>query len=342
MEEKMKSYKELCLMFENYLKGLGYANVSIRLNTYFIRMLFEYLTDKGSNDIREITFNDIKEFIESMQNKKTRSGKPFSKTTLYRMAGSIRHFFKYLCRNEIILFNPIEELPLKKEMSKRKEIFTQDEINNFLDCIINKRDRAIFELAYSSGLRISEIVNLNINDVDLKERILTIRQGKGSKDRYVPFNDVAEKFLQIYIKKGRKAKRNEKALFVTEKGRIKSATLTLWFRKYLKESGIKRKGLTPHSIRHSTGTHLLESGADVRYVQELLGHESIETTITYTHLMLDNLKKAYKSAHPRENKYYDEIDEEYLKNIDALIKEIKRREEINKRYPPSKYNSKRK
>ena len=333
----MRSYKELSLMFKNYLKGLGYAKVSIRLNLYYNRMFLEYLTSKGNDDIREITANDLKEFINSIKDKNTKQGKPLSKPTLYRMAGSIRHFFKYLYRNEIIISNPIEDIPIKREMSKRKEIFTQDEISNFLDSITDKRDRAIFELAYSSGLRVSEIVNLNINDVDLKERILTIREGKGSKDRFVPFNDVAEKFLQRYIKKDRKSGRNEKALFLTDRGRIKSGTVCMWFRRYLKTSGIKRKGLTFHSIRHSTATHLLESGADVRYVSELLGHESIETTITYTHLMLENLKRAYKSAHPRENKYYDEIDEEYLKNIDSLIGEIKRREEINKRYPSSKY-----
>ena len=206
--------------------------------------------------------------------------------------------------------------------------------------------RAIFELIYSSGLRVSEAVNLNMSDIDFAGRILTVREGKGGRDRTVPFSEVAALFLKRYIGKGRKefvsAIRGlpEEPLFLSEYGRLSSVTVRKYFKEILEKTNIKRKRLTVHSIRHSCATHLLEAGADVRYVQELLGHESIETTVKYTHLMMENLKRAYRSAHPRENEYYEEIDEEYLQNIENLKEEIVRRREINERYPWQKYEKK--
>ena len=223
-----------------------------------------------------------------------------------------------------------------KELLKQREIFARDEINAFLDCIPVKDflKKAVFELMYSSGLRVSEIVNLNLSDIDLSERTLAVREGKGSKDRFVPFSEVACMFLKRYIDKGRKGLgyREDDALFLTEYGRISGSTIRKYFGEILKRANITRKHLTVHSIRHTCATHLLESGADVRYVQELLGHETIETTVKYTHLMMENLKRAYKSGHPRENEYYEEVDAEYLENIDKLKSEILLRREINRRY----------
>lgn len=223
-----------------------------------------------------------------------------------------------------------------KQIENKRAIFTQDEINNFLnsvstETIIGERDRAFFELMYSSGLRVTEELNLNLTDIDLSQRLIFIQQGKGDKDRIVPFSEVALTFLKNYIDNGRKAfigfvkgtnKEEQKALFLTSRGKLNVMTIRLYFRRQLEKLGIKRERLTIHSIRHSTATHLLEAGASIRYVQELLGHEDIETTARYTHLMMENLKKAYKSAHPRENKYYEEVTGEYLENLKKLKEEL--------------------
>jgi integrase/recombinase XerC len=217
-------------------------------------------------------------------------------------------------------------------------------MDRFLDSIDQRQQRfllkrAVFELMYSSGLRVSEAVNLNLSDLDFSERVLTVRGGKGGKDRYVPFSGVAALALKRYIDTERRglapAARglSEEPLFLSEYGRLQAVTVRKYFREILEKAHIKRQRLTVHSIRHSCATHLLEAGADVRYVQELLGHEDIETTVKYTHLMMENLKKAYRSAHPRENEYYDEIDEEYLKDVENLRREIIRSRNKNERYP---------
>ena len=218
----------------------------------------------------------------------------------------------------------------------------------FLDSVnifnpAGQMDRNIFELMYSSGLRVSEIVNLNIGDVDLKERILAVRKGKGEKDRFVPFSEVADRFLKKYLSEARKnflKKLNqeyEKIVFLNENGKLKTKYVRDRFNKYLEKLKMKKKGLTLHSIRHTTATHLLEAGADVRYVAELLGHEDIETTVKYTHLKIESLKRIYKSTHPRENKYYDEVDSEYLENINLLREKLIENKKHYRRYRAKKY-----
>jgi site-specific recombinase XerD len=255
----------------------------------------------------------------------------------------------FLYRNDYILTNPMEGYVGEvRVMEEPKEIFTTEEMALFLDAIDvdapqGLRNRALFELLYSSGLRVSEAVNLNVPDIDLAGRVLIVRLGKGSKDRFVPFSDVAAIFLARYLEHGRgetvryRTFKDEGALFLTSYGRITYVTIRNVFRDTLAAAGIEKRRRTVHSIRHSCATHLLEAGADVRYVQELLGHESIETTVRYTHLMAERLKQAYKSAHPRENEYFEEIDDEYLKRLEELTEEIVRSREKNARYPYWKY-----
>ena len=339
----MKEIIHYIKLFSEYLNGLGYAKNTIQSYKRSIK----YLNDYAVKDVREISKDDVTEFIKSFYAKETRQKKVFKHQSICAIVSQIRHYFKYLYRNEIILINPVEDLILKKGIEKRKEIFTESEINNFLDGIDNEKYRAIFELMYSSGLRISDVTKLNLSDIDLKARVLTVRESKGSKDRYVPFSEVAERFLQKYIQDERKSNlkyvkgEDRKSLFLAMNARIKDTTIRHKFKMLLEKSGITRKGLTVHSIRHSTATHLLEAGADVRYVQELLGHESIQTTVGYTHLMIENLKRIYRSKHPRENEYYEEVTPEYLQELDKLLEEIEVREEKNRRYPPAKYNAKR-
>jgi site-specific recombinase XerD len=186
---------------------------------------------------------------------------------------------------------------------------------------------------YSSGLRINEVARLDAGDVDLSERTLLVREGKGSKDRFVPFSGVARDFLKLYLEeKGNARTAEDEAFFTGFHGRVKASWIREEFEKRINALGMKRENLTPHSIRHSCATHLLEAGADVRYVQELLGHEYIQTTVKYTHLMIESLKRVYKTFHPRENQYFEEIDREYLTQIGKLKEEIVRKREAKKRY----------
>ena len=345
----MKSFEHYILFFEKYLLGLGYKKSTVDSRVASMKHFAEFSKKKEKHSPAEIIAKDLTDYIIHLREGISHFGKPYTTGTINSWLSSLRHFFKFLYRSEFILLNPAEDISLEvKDIEARKEIFTTDEMNTFLDAI-NKDEqrfllkRALFELMYSSGLRISETVNLNISDIDFSERILIVREGKGGKDRFVPFSEVAALFLKRYIDMLRKEfifsirGMSEEPLFLSEYGRLSVVTVRNYFRDILKKTNIKRERLTVHSIRHSCATHLLEAGADVRYVQELLGHESIETTVKYTHLMIENLKRAYKSAHPRENTYYDAIDDEYLKDIEQLKEDITKSKEKNERYPLWKY-----
>ena len=161
---------------------------------------------------------------------------------------------------------------------------------------------------YGTGIRIGELENLNISDIDFNEKMLFIRQGKGRKDRMVPCTDTAINFLKEYITKVRPAlcyfNSNQKVLFLSKSGRrFTAGAFRKMLERYLKKSGIKKK-ITAHSFRHSFATHLLEHGANIRYVQEILGHESLSTTAIYTRVVVDDLKREIKKYHPCENELY--------------------------------------
>lgn len=330
----MKHFLALIKDYEHYLKGLGYSKGSIVSYMGSLSRFYDYLKERGKDDAREIRLQDLKTYMSHLQGSLNQYGRPFKKRTLYRIVLCIRQFFKYLYSSDYILTNPAIDLPTDVEgIESERGIFNRDEINALLDSIdiqeeFGQRDRAIFELMYSSALRIGDIVSLNISAVDLRDRILMVR-GKGGKDAYLPFSEVALTFLQKYINGERKKhlkktkKKEQAALFLKRGGRITKSVIWNRFKKILEKAEIEKGNRSVHSIRHSTATHLLEAGADVRFVSELLRHESLETTVRYTHLMRDTIKKVYKSAHPRENNLYEEITEEYLRELDNLIEELK-------------------
>ena len=203
---------------------------------------------------------------------------------------------------------------------------SEEEMANFLDKVdidayLGLRDRTIFELMYSSGLRVSEVSKLDIEDVDFNERMVLVRGGKWGKDRVEPVSEVATRFLKLYVA----ARHNTSGpLFVGEQGRLGGAAINRRLIQHLKAQGGYRAGFCAHSFRHATATHLLAHGADLRYVQELLGHESIETTCIYTHELVENMKRIYKSYHARENELYEEVDEAYLKRLEDFVSRLKR------------------
>ena len=335
--------KVILKMYENYLSGKGIVSKSIKNKMLFVRIFLEYLNQGNRlDDIRDMGIKEImayKDYLDKKVSAKTK--RPLEENTKISMVYEVRQLFRMLSLNELILTNPLQSLKLKRGIEKEKKILSQEEMNNFLDSIdvddsiVNLRDRSVFELMYSSGLRSSEAVNLKTGDIDFDRRMIIIRQGKWNKDRVEPVSEVGIMFLKKYLSD----RLDEKEAYVfkgVKGGKLDITVLNDRFKKWTNETGVYRKGLSVHSIRHSLATHLLECGADLRYVQELLGHGSIEITVKYTHILYDSLKKMYKSYHPRENEYYDEIDDEYREKLDTFkkrlvkIKEttVKRREYI--------------
>lgn len=316
-------------LFEEYLKSLGYKKISIKRRMLDAGKFLDYVNKiENITDIRDVGREMILRFARHLDTLTTqKTNKPYSVQTKQMIIIAVNQIFRCLYVKELLLANPMQELEIKwQKKEKQKEILSEEDMALFLDGIDleqkgGSRDKAIFELMYSSGLRESDVDNLEIGDVDFKNRIMLIRRGKGSKDRFVAISEVAAVFLKLYLG----SRIYEKGiLFPGKKGSLHKQTIYNRFIKWARITGVYRKGISPHSIRHSTATHLLSHGADLRYVQELLGHESIETTVRYTHQIIDNLKKMYKSYHPRENEYYREVDEEYLMRITEFEKKAEK------------------
>lgn len=327
----MKSFAYYLACYEEHLAGVNASVKTISLKRYYLRVFAEYLTRRSIPSVHDVALTELAAFAaDRRQAVSEKTGKPYHPRTIARCCLTVREFYQFLFRSDMILANPFQDYVFDiRFVEKRRDIFSVEEMSRFLDCIDTHTPdgimyRAIFELLYSSGLRAGEISALQMRDVDLADRTALIRQGKGKKDRYVPFSDVVAHALRRYIAEVRPKRepcvpeRYRGHLFLSPSCIVTPTALRKRFRDNLSASGITGKILTLHSIRHSCATHLLEAGADVRYVQELLGHEDIQTTVRYTHLMIDNLKRIYKSFHPRENAFYEDIDDAYLADLAAL------------------------
>jgi len=263
-----------------------------------LKNFFSYLKERNI-DFLHITHKHIDEYL---WNKKMQGYKPSS---IFRMMESIRAFYKFLFSENIIKEDITINLVAPKVPRRLPQILSVSEVERILSLPdINKpmglRDRAILELLYATGLRISEIVSLDIKDVNLHGGYL-ICKGKGHKERVVPIGDIAKKMLEKYITtvRNKKAFLECNALFVNKSGR-RFSRVGLWkvIKRYVKMSGIQKK-ITPHIFRHSFATHLLQHGADLRVIQEMLGHSSISTTEIYTQVGRERLKELHKKYHPR-------------------------------------------
>lgn len=256
--------------------------------------------DSSGVEPRLIDHLTIRRYIASLMKTKSRS-------SVGRKISSLKSFFRFLVYKGVISKNPADLIPLPKKETKLPPFLTVDEIFRMLEAIsgsnlVEKRDKAILELAYSSGLRVGELAGLNLDDVDLGERLIRVRKGKGGKDRIVPFGKKALESILTYLQirgqlLGRR--RDEGALFLNRSGgRLSDRSVRNIVKKYAMRSSILKK-VTPHTLRHTFATHLFDSGADIRAVQELLGHSSLSTTQIYTRVSISKIMEEYDRSHPR-------------------------------------------
>ncbi len=254
-------------------------------------------------DYATVTTADLKEFLVW----RSKSGQRLATTTLSRVITVLRAFFSYLQNEGIREDDPTELLPKNREPKKLPETIDYDAVQKILNVIdtstdIGYRDRTIFELIYSCGLRVSECANLRLNRYySLEKRLVVL--GKGSKERMIPVGEVAATYLSTYIASVRPrllGKVKSPYMFISQERRVITRE-EIWYRlkKYCEEAGVNIK---VHTLRHSFATHMLQNGADLRSVQELLGHSDIRTTEIYTHVNTDDLFKAFEKAHPDEKK----------------------------------------
>lgn len=229
------------------------------------------------------------------------------KRTIARKLSAIRSFFKYLVKHEIITENPAEFILTPKQEKTIPAYLTVDEIFRLLDSItintvLELRNRAIFETIYSTGIRISELTGLNVYDVDCSQSLIKVL-GKGNKERIVPIGKKAVAAINAYRKRLHEKKdleiNNNSPLFLNYKyGRLTSRSISRILEKLVAQCALLTP-VSPHTLRHTFATHMLDAGADLRVVQELLGHKSLSTTQVYTHVSVDRLMETYDKAHPR-------------------------------------------
>ncbi|MDH5721153.1 MAG: site-specific tyrosine recombinase XerD [Spirochaetia bacterium] len=271
--------------------------------------IFSYLSDinkldrflvKNEKDIIHIEKIDIQSFLREETKKK------LSTRTRARVVASLRQFYNFLQQNHIINTNPMENVEAPKIEKSLPDFLTREEIRQLFSVFdvkdpLELRDKTMFELLYSSGLRISEGCALKLGDIDLENMMINVK-GKGGRERLVPFGEIAYELLIEYIEKIRVkicGRSHTNYVFVSRKGGALSRK-SAWrlLKKYISRAKIN-KNITPHTLRHSFATHLIQNNANLRAVQELLGHIDISTTQIYTHLASPELKQAHKKFHPR-------------------------------------------
>lgn len=262
-----------------------------------------FLTQSGRNDADSITRDDVTEFVAMLR------AKGLAPTTVGRKIAALKGFHKFLIREGITANQPTARLPQPKTPERLPDVISIEEADHLLaqpfpDSPVGLRDRALLELLYGCGLRASEVVGLDLGDLDTEEGWIRVF-GKGSKERVVPLGSMATHSVNAYVASGRPYLRLKSSIRVTTTsavflnsrgGRLSRQALHAIVRSYGARVGLE---LHPHTLRHSFATHLLEGGADLRALQEMLGHSDISTTQVYTHVDRRHVREEYLSTHPR-------------------------------------------
>ena len=295
MDDFLKEYLSL-LKIEKNLSDNSISSYKTDLTKFIL-----FLKEKNISDFDNVSYSVITDFFSKLKEYELTSA------SVSRYSSSLRGFFSYLFEQKYIRENPTKNLTSTKLARSLPTVLSFNEVEKILDQPDVKdkfgiRDRAILELFYSSGLRVSELINLKIADLFFDDEVIRVL-GKGNKQRIVPIGKSAQKWITEYMLKVRplfqKKMKSENILFLGRRG-TKLSRMAIWkiVRKYTEQANIQ-KDVHPHTFRHSFATHLLEGGADLRAVQEMLGHADISTTQIYTHIDRDYIKQVHKDFHPR-------------------------------------------
>ncbi len=290
MEETKETIEQLICDYINYLeieKGLSKNTIvaySSDITDFFDFLDGEYKNDFSLSKVKRRDFSSFTKFLAK---------KDLNPSSITRKIASIKGFFRFLCYRRNIKKNPSISISSPKIPKRLPRVLTKSEIDTILNHKLDIESLAIIELLYSAGIRVSELINLKLNNIDLAQHVIKVF-GKGSKERIVPINKRCIEILKKYLKKREiKALKFdcEPYLFLADNGKQISRQKVY---RIIKEQGeFIHKKISPHTIRHSFATHLLENGADLRVVQELLGHSSIVTTQLYTHISKKTLREIY-------------------------------------------------
>lgn len=289
--------------FYRYLEvERGYSEKTVAAYRGDFSVFQTFLNESGNGNYLELDHRDVRVYLAYLNEQ------GYSRNTISRKIASLRAFYQFLLREEVIAENPFTYVHLKKKNQKLPRFFYEKEMAALFEAVageepLQQRNRGLLEILYGSGLRVSECANLKLGDIDWSGGVLLVL-GKGNKERYVPFSEHARGALQEYLAEGRqtlmaKKKQSHSFIFVNNQGN----PLTSRGIRYILDQVIKKSSLDsqihPHMLRHTFATHLLNNGADMRTVQELLGHVNLSSTQIYAHVTKESLQKNYRHFHPR-------------------------------------------
>ncbi len=292
--------------YKKHLKALGYAESSIDAYSRYLDLFGRYLEACKITDLRKVTRQVILAYQEKIMTE------PIAIESKALKIRPVKRLFEHLTDTHRLLINPTENIveTCRKNrniqpvltVAEMKRMLAQPDLSSKSD----RRDRALMELLYSTGIRLDELVNVKIHDVDLKGKVLYVRKGKGRKQRVLPLGKNAALSLKEYLQEIRpryaRKNRKERSLFLDRSGQsLSKGAIRQAIRKYRLAAKIN-KPVSPHTFRRSCATHLLQQGADIRYIQKLLGHSSLKTTQMYTKVMPVEVKKTHDQTHPNSKK----------------------------------------
>jgi integrase/recombinase XerD len=315
--EKNKNFDLYAAKYSEWMLVRGWSERTQESYQSNVRFFLDYLINETSaRNLNEIDGKTLSGFQNFLYHTETRQGRRLALSSQHTKLVSVRSFFHFLYETDVLLFDPSAALNLpKKRRGLPKGVMSEHQVELLLqqpdiNTTLGFRDRAILEVLYSSGIRNTELRNLAVYDVDLQQLQLTVRKGKNAKDRIVPLGEIAADFICEYLisarpklaasPRKRDLQPENERLFISKNGlQLTKANLVWLFEKYVKKAALKAH-FTPHSLRHSCATHMLKHGADIRYIQEMLGHASVATTQIYTKVEVTDLRAMHRQCHPRE------------------------------------------
>jgi integrase/recombinase XerD len=311
------------------LGGNGYCSKYNRSILSAQKHFLHWMEGQGINDLALITKQDIYYYQQNLlMIVSEQTGKPLARGTLSDRYTAVKMLFSALCRTGMLCENIVDSVKfeLPKTEGLKRQAFSDEAMSEILEKMdvntaVGMRNRALFELIYSSGLRVSEASKLQIRDICLERREMIVR-GKFARDRVVPISKMARDYLALYLED--RVYNNDGPVFcgvygAASKRALQPGSIGKRFTNLLKKYGMKKKELSAHSIRHASASQLLDHGAGIRYVQELLGHRNPETTAQYTHTQNAGLAKIYRKYHPQEHDLFDAVDEVYKKRLKLVL-----------------------
>ncbi len=305
---------DLEIYMEKYLEHLAVLNlapVTIRKHRYMLGLFRAYLGEMGILEVAKVTPESLRDYQSSLVERENLRGEPIEVCSRNGILKPVKCFFRFLCEENFLLCDPARRLMYAREPKRLpRTILTKEEMKKLLETpdtrtALGYRDRTILELMYSTGLRKSEVNHLHVSDVDTSDGFARVNQGKGHKDRVVPLGKIACRWVENYIKSVRPMflgvrGQNHPYLFVTSRGYPFSLS-AVWgvVTRHAKAAGLEKR-ITPHALRHTCATLMMKNKANVRHIQVLLGHSSLESTQVYAQVTVVDLKEAHKKYHPRE------------------------------------------